>query len=257
MSSIRHDTGRPVTIEWTMDTRTSTYTSHTIAKDSILNHQVAAHGYRYNGSQIQQETKSSIYWGFQIHQVAIVGRHSNVTTSKGQVNVTFLGGRSTSRTQEFVVHSGQVLKKQFFKSNPQWGELEIFKPYSAANSTDENVLRLDAINVEWTLRLTGTFIPIEFPTGVLDTSGGATGAAGTIVGTLRRLGLDLIQSSGAAAVAFLTKALLNAIPFQIQDCPTHSYSDKCGFARVANVASVPPFGSFEDLSLTSPLMQPA
>ena len=191
----------------------------------------------------------STYQGYQIHQVSVTARAGSQPTGTsglkaGQVNLTFKGFRSMARTQEFIVHQGQSLKKQYFKSNKMWEDLEIFKPIHSGNisiSTDY-LLSIDSLNVEWTVRLTDSFIPTEFPsalgTGQLVSANATTDE---FKFSFQKLAQDLTNNAGAAAIAYLTKALLPGLLLEVPPIENAVFSAYSGIDRVPGLSDMHPW----------------
>ena len=132
------------------------------------------------------------------------------------------------RTQEMVVPYGEHLKKQWFASNPQWADLEIFKPFNGHDgSLGTNVVRIDVRDADFVVRLTGTFIPDEFPTQdrqsiPFNPPPGVTGLFQQAI----NVGLDLVSKNAPAIVAYLTKALLPSILLVANEQPENGrYND--------------------------------
>lgn len=104
MSSIRHDTGRPVTVEWVMKSNTSSTTVHEFSPEDILWHQQTEFGVsKWGENPPLSIVHHPVYQGFQLHQVSVVATTNDAGEFNGQINVTFQGDRAMQRTQETMV----------------------------------------------------------------------------------------------------------------------------------------------------------
>ncbi len=214
MNSIKHDTGRPVVLEYVVNQEQTTVTSHSLSPRDIINHIQYQVGISTSETTPPENTANfHVYSGFQLHQMSLSVTKFNSTAKAGQCNVTLVGDRGTQQTREFYVKQGETLKRQWFRSNPKFGDIEVFKPFQVNSTGLENdLVQIDSINCSWTLRLNGTFRPGEFPTTIAHSKGLPAPSSGDIFGTLSVVANDLAQKAGAAITAYLTKALV-AAPF--------------------------------------------